>query len=75
MEILEKLFEANSKAGKTRLKTLNEIDLKLKILQTVIRICWEVQALDENKYIRLQEPLQEIGKMLGGWIRSTKKQI
>lgn len=75
MEILERLFEANIKSGQERLKTLNEIDLKLKILQTVVRICWDIKALDERKYILLQEPLQEIGKMLGGWIKSTKHEI
>ncbi|MCL5795646.1 MAG: four helix bundle protein [Patescibacteria group bacterium] len=73
MEILEKLFDANAKSGEKRMEILSEIDLKLKILQTIIRICWEVKAFDERKYIRLQEPLQEIGKMLGGWIKSTKK--
>jgi hypothetical protein len=73
LEILEKLFEANSKSGNSRLETLNKVDLKLKILQTIIRLCWEVKALDEKKYIQLQEILQEVGRMLGGWIKTTKQ--
>lgn len=72
MQMLEMLFEANAKSGSQRVEMLNKIDLKLKVLQTVIRLCWEAKALDENKYIKLQELLQEIGKMLGGWIKATK---
>ncbi len=70
--MVEMLFKANAKSGQERLEILAQTDLKLKILQTIIRACWEVKALDEKKYIRLEELLQEIGKMLGGWIKATK---
>jgi len=73
MEILEMLYEANSKSGAARLELLEKIDLKLKILQAVIRLCLDSKALDQNKYLNLQTPLQEIGKMLGGWIKTTRK--
>ncbi len=72
LEMVEMLFKANAKSGQERLEILAQTDLKLKILQTIIRACWEVKALDEKKYIRLEELLQEIGKMLGGWIKATK---
>lgn len=73
MEILEMLYEANSKSGTARLELLEKVDLKLKILQAVIRLCVDSKALDQNKYLNLQTPLQEIGKMLGGWIKTTRK--
>lgn len=72
LEIIESLFEANAKSGKNRLESLEKMDLKIKILQTLIRICWETNAIDRKKYIQLQEDLQEIGRMLGGWIKTTK---
>ncbi len=32
-----------------------------------------MKTLDTKKYIALSEPLNEIGKMLGGWIRGIEK--
>ncbi len=70
LEILELLFLANSRLDSQKIPFLNEIDLKLKILQTIVRICYDVQAIDQKKYLALQESLEEIGRMLGGWIKS-----
>ena len=68
--ILEQLLYANSRSGKQRLATLHEIDIKLKVLKTLIRLCYDVKVLDQKKYLAVQVFLQEIGKMLGGWIKS-----
>lgn len=65
---------ANSKIDTEKLPYLYDIDIRLKILQTIIRVCYDVQAIDQKKYILLQESLEEIGRMLGGWIKSLKPQ-
>jgi hypothetical protein len=72
LEILELLFLANSKQKASRLLILNKVDVKLKILKMLIRICFDIKDIDQKKYILLQEHLQEIGKMLGGWIKQTQ---
>ena len=72
LEFLELLFEANSTTGRQRLLLLKKLDNKLKVLKTMIRICFDIKAFDQRKYIHCEESLQEIGKMLGGWIKSTK---
>jgi hypothetical protein len=74
LEILELLFLANSKQSQEKLVLLNQVDVKLKILKTLIRLCFDIKAIDQKKYLLLQERLQEIGKMLGGWLKSIKKQ-
>ena len=40
---------------------------KLDALKFFVQIAWEVKALDNRRYVRLSEPLNEVGKMLGGW--------
>jgi hypothetical protein len=70
LELLELLFVANTKSDSRKTPFLLDIDVKLKILQTLIRICHDVQAIDQRKYLILQEALEEIGRMLGGWIKS-----
>lgn len=72
LDLLESLLVANSKIDKEKLPFLYDIDVKLNILQTIIRVCYDVQAVDQKKYILLQESLEEIGRMLGGWIKSLK---
>jgi len=73
LEILELLFTANAAFGFDRLNTQKQIDLKLKILKTIIRLSHDVRAIDERHYLELSEALVEIGRMLGGWINSAQK--
>ncbi len=70
LEILEILFLANSKRDQEKIPHLKEVDLKLKITQTVVRIAHDVDALEDKKYYMLSASLEELGRMLGGWIRS-----
>lgn len=72
LKILELLFAANAAANQKRLVLLERVDLKLKILKTLIRLAHDVRALDQKKYLMLEEQLFEIGRMLGGWIKETK---
>jgi hypothetical protein len=71
LEILELLFLANSEQNK--IPTLNKIDVKLKIFKTLIRLGFDAKIIDQKKYLKLEESLQEIGRMLGGWIKSIKE--
>jgi len=72
LEFLEILFTANTLPSEKRLIQLNKADIKLKILKTYIRISFEVKAINLKRYLLLESPLQEIGSMLGGWIKSLK---
>jgi hypothetical protein len=41
-------------------------------LKILLRLSKDNQCLREKDYLSLQDHLQEIGKMLGGWIRASK---
>ena len=73
IEILELLFAANSESGAARFALQKQVDLKLKILKTIIRLCYDVRAIDESRYLSLEKKIVEIGRMLGGWIKKTDK--
>ncbi|MBI2356126.1 MAG: four helix bundle protein [Candidatus Doudnabacteria bacterium] len=53
---------------------LQKTIIKLDLLKLFLQILWEIKALDTKKYIALSEPLNEIGKMLGGWYRQASKE-
>ena len=47
---------------------------KVDTLKILLMILWETKSIDDKKYIVLSEHLNEIGKMLGGWIGQLQKQ-
>jgi len=47
---------------------------KIDTLKILLMVLWETKSLDDKKYIALSEHLNEIGKMLGGWIGQLQKQ-
>ena len=72
LDIIENILLASSQNPKDKLPTLNHINLKLNLLRVFIRLIKEVKAIDNKKNVNLQSMIDEIGKMLGGWLRSTK---
>lgn len=71
IEIAELLFIARYLGGQNKLPSLQKAAGKLDLLKFFLQIAWELKTLDNKKYIALSEPLNEIGKMLGGWMRNT----
>jgi hypothetical protein len=47
---------------------------KLDTLKVLLLILWETKSLDTKKYGALSVPLEEVGKMLGGWNGQLTKQ-
>ena len=72
LEILEFSLKAAYSYKEEKLIFLKKADAKVNLLKILIRLANEIKALDSKKYLILQEKLQEIGKMIGGWIRYTR---
>jgi hypothetical protein len=72
LEILELSFKINYSAKNEKMILLKETDAQVHLLKTLIRLAYEVKALDNKKYLKFQEQLQEIGRMIGGWIRYSQ---
>ena len=65
------IIRANYEQGLKRHALLREASIQLDLLKILLRISKDTRALAENHYLHLQLKLQEVGKMLGGWIKST----
>ncbi|HCR41792.1 TPA: hypothetical protein DIV45_00225 [Patescibacteria group bacterium] len=69
--LLEELLLASKlPAGYEKKHNLISSSAKLELIKLLVRLAREVNALTDQQYILLQSHLQEIGSMLGGWIRS-----
>ena len=73
LEIFELLFSIPTTSN--RITVLQQISIKLDLLKVLLGLAKDSQALTNKSYLELQEMLQEIGKMLGGWIRATKQNL
>lgn len=65
--VLELLYTASYQGPKEKLPTLEKTLSGIDVLKFMLRIAWEVHALDNNKYEVLSEGVQNIGKEVGGW--------
>ena len=72
LDTIELLFIARYLKREQKLPILQKAGTKLDLLKFFLQIAWELKTLDNKKYIALSEPLNEIGRMLGGWIRGIQ---
>lgn len=73
LEIFELLF--STPLHHNKIDILHKISVKLDLLKILVRLAKDTQTLSDKSYIELQLLLQEIGKMLGGWIRANKQNV
>ena len=73
LDVLENLLWASQLSKTEKLPVLEKTSVKLNFLRVFLRLCKEVKVIDVNKYIKWQEAVDEIGRQLGGWIRSIKE--
>jgi len=71
LEVIEQLIEAETAKRDWKLAPLSKAGYKINLLKLLIRLCHEIKILDNRKYLALQEMLQEIGRMIGGWVKSV----
>lgn len=69
--MLEKAVEANKKYYKKT--TLQELDVNVAKLKIYIRLSYNLGFLPPRKYEYWSGLVVEIGKMVGGWIKSVNK--
>ena len=72
LNIFELVITAGTTSKEYKLPMLKKSVVSVDLLKILIRLAKDNQALDNKKYIQLEQQLQEIGRMLGGWKRSVK---
>lgn len=72
LDYFELLFLASRRQEEKEL-LLERAKGKLELIKVLLRLAKDTKSLDNKKYIHLESYLQEIGKMLGGWIKHAKQ--
>jgi hypothetical protein len=71
LALLESLIETSHLKGEERIKVLYIMSNRLDLLKVMIRLAKDTRAIDNPQYLEIQTFIQEIGKMIGGWIKSV----
>ena len=71
IDVIEALIEAGYVSKTNKVAILEQASLKLNLSRFFIRLMKETKTIDSKKYMVLQTMIDEIGRMLGGWIRSS----
>lgn len=70
LESLALLLQASSVARLYKRMPLEQTSRSIDMMKIMIRLANRLKIIQTKDYIHLQTQLQEIGKMVGGWIRS-----
>lgn len=72
LQILKLLIVAESAKRDWKQPLIEKASNKLGLLKILVRLAFDIKIIDQKKYLKLQEQLQEIGRMLEGWLKSLK---
>ena len=67
LDILALLIEANY--SKTKVDLLKKANLDLEVLRHLVRLCYDLQFINLKRYEFCSQQINEIGKLVGGWIK------
>ena len=74
IEIIELIATAGFLPQEKKLPYIQLAIRKNDTLKILLMILWENKSLDNKKYMALSIKLDEMGKMLGGWLGQLQKQ-
>ncbi|MBU2634967.1 four helix bundle protein [Patescibacteria group bacterium] len=69
LEMTELTFKALYAPKNEKLKTVKNLSNKNDLLRLLIRLCYDLELIDQKKYLKIQKVLQKTGEMIGGWLK------
>lgn len=70
LDVLERLIEATY--SRARERALGEANLGLEKLRFLLRMCADLHYLDLRRYEHGARSVDEIGRMVGGWVKANR---
>lgn len=61
------------KDSKIRIQYLMKADVEIYVLKTLTRIAFKARYISDQNYKAWNEQLTEVGKMIGGWLKTCQK--
>lgn len=71
LSVIESIVVASQLSKTEKLPVLQEASTKLDLLKVFVRLSKDLKIIDNKRYLTLESCIQEIGRMLGGWIKAS----
>lgn len=71
LDLLRGIIRAN--ASRAKLPILYDVSVDLDTLRILLRLCKDLKFISLRQYAFAAEMVNEVGKLLGGWIRSNSR--
>jgi hypothetical protein len=75
LDVQDGLFLAQATRGRRRHDVLLEVDADLNRLRLYLRLAHHWRWLSDGQYEHVSRGVEEIGRLLGGWLRQTRAVI
>lgn len=73
LDFQEALFDANAHRGRERYAHLQAADAHLNKLRLYLQLAFRFQWLNSGQYEHVSRMVEEIGRLLGGWLKQTRQ--
>lgn len=70
--LIELLFLAGQRRGEAKREPLEQASVTLNLLRVLIRLAKDTKTIDLKAYAEFQVTIDDIGRMLGGWLKSVQ---
>lgn len=67
----ELIIEANNQRGSLRAEKLRAADAELRKVRLYLRMCEKWEWIHEGQYQHVSNMINDIGKLLGGWLKTV----
>jgi len=71
LEILELIVIATRQGKTDKFQTLKQIMRKLETLKVFTDLAKDIKQISESKYSEINEALENVSKMIGGWLKAS----
>ena len=72
LQVIEGILRASAMTKDEKLPVLQEVSHNLNVTRIFIRLAKDTKIIDMGKYEDFQSQVDEIGRMLGGWVKQVK---
>ncbi len=69
LDILTAIIRTGYTQGDVRLNAIRKVSENLDLLKVFIRLARETNSINQKVHLEIQNLVQEIGKMVGGWLK------
>ncbi len=71
LDLIETIISASNLSKQEKLPILRLASTKVDLLRVLFKLGKDLKIIDNKTYILFVNDVSEIGKMLGGWIKTT----